>query len=132
MRDLETLYKNLFDAGYHYFWDNYGNLMLRKCSLNNFVDLNEYVARMEIEFAADAGTCRKHNTCGPPAGARCIRPVPGAGNPFFHAGGLLAAACLHGAPRWQIDRASCAQSCSAQGAVHPRRTVHSQRAAPSR
>jgi hypothetical protein len=50
MRDLETLYKTLFDAGYHYFWDfdNYGNLMLRECSLNNFVDLNEYVASQEF------------------------------------------------------------------------------------
>lgn len=50
MRDLETLYKNLYDTGYRYFWvfDNYGNLMLRECSLNNIVDLNEYVASQQF------------------------------------------------------------------------------------
>ena len=50
MRDLETLYQTLYDAGYRYFWvfDNYGNLMLRECSLNNIVDLNEYVASQEF------------------------------------------------------------------------------------
>lgn len=50
MRDLEALYQILFDAGYRYFWvfDNYGNLMLRECGLNNIVDLNEYVASQEF------------------------------------------------------------------------------------
>jgi FkbM family methyltransferase len=50
MRDLEILYQKLFDTGYHYFWvfDNYGNLMLRECSPNNIVDLNEYVWSQEF------------------------------------------------------------------------------------
>jgi FkbM family methyltransferase len=50
MRAFEVLYQNLFDAGYRYFWvfDNYGNLMLRECSLNNIVDLNEYVGSQQF------------------------------------------------------------------------------------
>ena len=50
MRALEVLYQNLFDAGYHYFWvfDNYGNLMLRECSPDNIMDLNEYVGSQEF------------------------------------------------------------------------------------
>jgi hypothetical protein len=37
----------------------------------------------EIEFEADTGTCRKHNTCGPPAGAHCIRRFREPGIHFF-------------------------------------------------
>jgi FkbM family methyltransferase len=50
MQALEELYKSLFDAGYLYFWvfDNYGNLMLRECSLSSIVDLNEYVGSQEF------------------------------------------------------------------------------------
>ena len=50
MRDLEVLYQSLHDAGYRYFWvfDNFGNLMLQECSVNNIIDLNEYVASQEF------------------------------------------------------------------------------------
>lgn len=50
MRDLEVLYQRLHNAGYRYFWifDNYGNLMLRECSISNIIDLNEYVASQEF------------------------------------------------------------------------------------
>jgi FkbM family methyltransferase len=50
MRDLEVLYRSLYDTGYRYFWvfDNYGNLMLRECGLNNIADLNEYVASQKF------------------------------------------------------------------------------------
>lgn len=50
MRDLEVLYQGLHDVGYRYFWvfDNFGNLMLQECSVNNILDLNEYVASQEF------------------------------------------------------------------------------------
>ncbi|HTV32497.1 MAG TPA: FkbM family methyltransferase, partial [Methylocella sp.] len=49
MRELEALYQRLDDSGYRRFWifDNYGNLLLRECSLGNIIDINEYVASQE-------------------------------------------------------------------------------------
>ena len=50
MRDLNEFYQTLHNSGYSYFWvfDNYGNLMLRECSIDNIMDLNDYVASQEF------------------------------------------------------------------------------------
>jgi FkbM family methyltransferase len=50
MQDLEAFYHRLQDVSYHHFWvfDNFGNIMLRECSLSNIIDLNDYVASQEF------------------------------------------------------------------------------------
>jgi FkbM family methyltransferase len=50
MQGLEAFYQRLQAVSYSHFWvfDNFGNLMLRECSLHNIVDLNAYVASQEF------------------------------------------------------------------------------------